>query len=118
MIAEIVAIGTELLMGQIVNTDAQFLSRRLSALGVTVYRHVTVGDNPGRVQEAIRQEDACLSLRDLAIDGHDLMALGYTGRAIGTCLNRLLELVLDEQLPNEREALIHYLTISALEDHP
>ena len=68
--------------------------------------------------EAIRQEDACLSLRDLAIDGHDLMALGYTGRAIGTCLNRLLELVLDEQLPNEREALIHYLTTSESEDHP
>lgn len=64
MIAEILSVGTELLLGQIVNTDAQFLSRRLSALGITVYRHVTVGDNPGRVQEAIRQ---ALTRSDLVI---------------------------------------------------
>lgn len=55
MVCEILSVGTELLLGQIVNTDAQFLSRRLSALGVAVYRHVTVGDNPERIQEAIRQ---------------------------------------------------------------
>ncbi len=64
MIAEILSVGTELLLGQIVNTDAQFLSRRLSALGITVYRHVTVGDNPGRVQEAVRQ---ALTRSDLVI---------------------------------------------------
>ena len=50
MIAEIVSVGTELLMGQIVNTDAQFLARRLAALGITMYRQSTVGDNPGRVK--------------------------------------------------------------------
>jgi len=64
MVAEILSVGTELLLGQIVNTDAQFLSRRLSALGITVYRHVTVGDNPGRVKEALRQ---ALSRSDLVI---------------------------------------------------
>lgn len=64
MVAEILSVGTELLLGQIVNTDAQFLSRRLSAMGITVYRHVTVGDNPGRVQEAIRQ---ALTRSDLVI---------------------------------------------------
>ena len=53
MIAEILSVGTELLMGQIANTDAQYISRRLSELGVTIYRHVTVGDNPARVKEAI-----------------------------------------------------------------
>ena len=53
MIAEILSIGTELLMGQIVNTDAQYLSRRLPELGISVYRHSTVGDNPARVREAI-----------------------------------------------------------------
>ena len=50
MIGEIVAIGTELLMGQIVNGDAQFLSRRLQSLGISVYYHQTVGDNPGRMR--------------------------------------------------------------------
>ena len=53
MIAEILSVGTELLMGQIANTDAQYISRRLSELGVTLYRHVVVGDNPGRVREAL-----------------------------------------------------------------
>ena len=64
MIAEIVSVGTELLMGQIVNTDAQFLARRLAALGITMYRQSTVGDNPGRVKEAVRE---ALSRADLVI---------------------------------------------------
>ena len=55
MLAEILSVGTELLMGQIANTDAQYLSRRLSELGVTLYRQTTVGDNPARVQQALRE---------------------------------------------------------------
>ncbi|MBQ7304633.1 MAG: competence/damage-inducible protein A, partial [Clostridia bacterium] len=43
MIAEILCIGTELLMGQVLNTNAQFLSRRLSALGVSQYHQTVVG---------------------------------------------------------------------------
>ena len=53
MIAEILSIGTELLMGQIANTDAQYISRRLAELGANLYRHTTVGDNPARVKEAL-----------------------------------------------------------------
>lgn len=53
MIAEIVAVGTELLMGQMLNTDAQYIARRLSELGVTLHRQVVVGDNPARIREAI-----------------------------------------------------------------
>lgn len=55
MVAEVLSVGTELLMGQIANTDAQYISRRLSELGVTIYRHTTVGDNPARVKEALDQ---------------------------------------------------------------
>ena len=58
------------------------------------------------VLEEIAAEDTCLSLKDLAVGGHDLMHLGYTGRDIGVCLNRLLELVLDEEIPNEKDALL------------
>ena len=57
--------------------------------------------------DEILAEDACLSLTDLAVDGHDLMALGFSGPAIGQALNRLLELVLEEQLPNEKTALLN-----------
>lgn len=54
----------------------------------------------------IEAENACLHIKDLAVNGNDLMALGLSGREIGTALNRLLELVLDEQLPNEKQALL------------
>ena len=58
------------------------------------------------LMEEIRREDACLSLKDLAVNGNDLIALGLTGKAIGSTLNGLLSLVLDEQLPNTRQALL------------
>ncbi len=64
MIAEILCIGTELLMGQVLNTNAQFLSRRLSALGVSQYHQTVVGDNAGRLEEAYR---LALSRADVVI---------------------------------------------------
>ncbi|WP_425435183.1 competence/damage-inducible protein A [Oceanobacillus rekensis] len=52
--AEIVAVGTELLLGQIANTNAQWLSQQLALYGINVYNHTVVGDNPGRVEEAFQ----------------------------------------------------------------
>ena len=51
--AELIAVGTELLLGNIANTDAQMLSEGLSALGITVHYHTVVGDNPQRLKEAL-----------------------------------------------------------------
>ena len=51
--AEIIAVGTELLLGNIANTDARFLSEQLSSVGVDVLYHTAVGDNPGRLAEVI-----------------------------------------------------------------
>lgn len=53
MKAEIIAVGTELLLGQIVNTNAQFLSQNLAGLGIDVYFQTVVGDNPQRLRQAI-----------------------------------------------------------------
>ncbi|MBP1737206.1 MAG: competence/damage-inducible protein CinA [Oscillospiraceae bacterium] len=50
---ELIAVGTELLLGNIVNSDAQMLSRELSALGLNVLYHSVVGDNPGRLEQAL-----------------------------------------------------------------
>ena len=50
MKAEIIAIGTEILLGRIVNTNAAYLSRKLAELGIDVYHHQTVGDNPTRLE--------------------------------------------------------------------
>ena len=54
----------------------------------------------------IKEDNTCLTLKDLAVNGHDLMALGHKGKAIGENLNRLLGLVLDETIPNEKAALL------------
>ncbi len=51
--AELIAVGTELLLGNIANTDAQMLSEGLSTLGINVYYHTVVGDNPQRLKEAL-----------------------------------------------------------------
>lgn len=51
--AEIIAVGTELLVGQIVNTNARYLSEQLNAIGVDVYYHTVVGDNAGRLRAAL-----------------------------------------------------------------
>lgn len=53
MTCEIIAVGTELLLGQIANTDAQYISRRLNEYGISVLYHTAVGDNPDRIKEAI-----------------------------------------------------------------
>lgn len=51
--AEIIAVGTELLLGDIANTDAQTVSQGLSELGINVFYHTVVGDNPARLKQAV-----------------------------------------------------------------
>ncbi len=51
--AEIIAVGTELLLGNIVNTNARDISQALSTVGVNVFWHTVVGDNPQRLKEAL-----------------------------------------------------------------
>jgi len=53
--AEILCVGTELLLGDIINTNAPYISRRLAALGIPVYRQAVVGDNPERMRQAIAE---------------------------------------------------------------
>ena len=125
---EQVVLLTELHMTPL-TPEKKILRRRLSNLGSeTLYRLLELqeADWGGKVTEEIREngnfseirrileeieaEDSCLSLKDLAVNGHDLMKLGITGPAIGKTLNRLLSQVLDEQLPNEKESLLRAAT--------
>ena len=53
MKAEIMAVGTELLLGDILNTNAQFLAQELANLGIEVYYQTVVGDNPKRLKDTI-----------------------------------------------------------------
>ena len=52
--AEILTVGTEILLGDLVDTNSAYLGGRLAALGVSVYRHTTVGDNAERITNALR----------------------------------------------------------------
>lgn len=108
--------------------DRKFLRRRLSRLGwettwqLLALQEADMGSKgTGKethnesiqqiqdILEELRQEDACLQIRDLQVSGHDLMALGYRGREIGEKLQWLLELVLDEKLENQKEKLLEEL---------
>ena len=71
--AELIAVGTELLLGNIANTDAQMISQGLSQLGINVYYHTVVGDNPQRVRQAV----------DIARDRADILIT--TGGLGPTC---------------------------------
>ena len=54
MIAEIIAVGTELLLGQIPNTNAQIISNALQEIGIDVYYHTCVGDNQERLMDIFK----------------------------------------------------------------
>ena len=54
MIAEVISVGTELLLGNIVNTNAQFLAEKCALLGLSMYHQTVVGDNPERLSQCIR----------------------------------------------------------------
>ena len=53
--AEIITIGTEILLGEIVDTNTRYLARTLRGLGVDLYRTITIGDNEDRIASAIRE---------------------------------------------------------------
>lgn len=93
MIAEILAVGTELLMGQIANTNAQYISSRLPDVGIGVYYHSVVGDNPKRLKEclalAFSRSDIIIMTGGLGPTQDDL-----TKETVAEAMNR--KLVLDQ----------------------
>lgn len=74
--AEVLAIGTEMLLGELVDTNTAWISRRLAALGVGIYRHTTVGDNLERIaaalQEAASRADLVITTGGLGPTSDDL----------------------------------------------
>ena len=57
--------------------------------------------------DEVLQEDECFSLKDLAVNGKDLIGVGYkSGKELGNTLNKLLQLVIDGDCPNEKEKLL------------
>ncbi len=106
--------------------DKRLLRRRLSQHGEATVRqmlalqHADFGSKGtgtaqeeavfGQIEDLLAEilaEDACLGLKDLAVNGRDLMQIGFPADpSLGKCLQHLLEQVLDEQLPNEKQVLL------------
>lgn len=91
MKAEVIAIGTELLLGQIVNTNARFISEQLAALGIPVYFHTVVGDNSQRLRSQLEisasRSDILIFTGGLGPTKDDL-----TKETISSFLNRALSM--------------------------
>ena len=109
-----------------VNTDRRFLLRRLNRFGPDNLRALFAIHRADRMAtgystpekenlryqermtalENLLAEQPCFTLKDLAVDGHDLTAAGLRGPAVGEALRTLLDAVMDGRLPNDREALL------------
>lgn len=91
--AEIISVGTELLLGNVANTDARDISQILSELGINVYFHTVVGDNPERLISAVniakKRADIIITTGGLGPTCDDL-----TKQTLASCFGR--ELVFDE----------------------
>jgi nicotinamide-nucleotide amidase len=120
MKAEIIAIGTELLLGQIVNTNAQFLSQECAALGIDMFYQTVVGDNEGRLRSsfelAASRADIVICTGGLGPTQDDLtkdVLAAYAGRKLiihEPSMNKISEFFRTRGIPmvesNARQALL------------
>ena len=94
MNAEIICVGTELLLGHTVNTDASYVARELSAAGIGLLYTCTVGDNPERLRDAVNtalsRSDAVITTGGLGPTGDDL-----TKETVAACAGK--KLVMDPE---------------------
>ena len=116
-----------------INTDRSFLLRRLNKFGEedlralflihrsdrTATGYTTAEREDARLRErmaaldALLAEQPCFTVKDLAVNGRDLMAAGLQGKAVGEALQMLLEAVMDGKVPNEKSALLTRLADNA-----
>src|SRR5919199_322763 len=96
--AEIVSVGTELLLGELVDTNTAWLSGRLAELGVSLYRHTTIGDNKERIVAAFRE---AASRADL------VLATGGLGPTSDDLTNESLGLATGREMVEYPEARRH-----------
>ncbi|MCB2356257.1 competence/damage-inducible protein A [Clostridium estertheticum] len=102
MKAEILAVGTEILLGDIVNTNAQYIAKRLADLGIAVYHQSVVGDNPERLLEAYR----------LAFSRADLV---ITTGGLGPTKDDLTKEVAFEYFG--KKSVVHEVSLKIIEDY-
>jgi len=112
MTAEIISVGTELLLGNILNTNAQYLSRELADLGITVQRESTIGDNHGRLADFVNEAKSRCDLL-VFTGGLGPTADDLTKETVAACFGD--ELAFDEA---EWEKITHFFARSGRETTP
>ncbi len=104
MIVELVSVGTELLLGDILNTNVQFLSKTCAQLGLDVYHYSAVGDNPNRLKEEIIH---ALSRSDCVI------LTGGLGSTSDDITKRIVLELVDQPIkedPANRDVIAHWFS--------
>ena len=98
MISSILSTGTELLFGQVVNTNTSYLTKELNTIGHDVFYHFTVGDNLNRMKEILLY----------ALEKSDLVIItGGLGPTQDDITRELVSEVMDEELIIDKGSLIH-----------
>lgn len=102
MVVELISVGTELLLGNIVNTNANYLSKKCAELGFSLYYQITVGDNDGRLCEVL---NASLQRSDIVILSGGLGPTqdDMTKESVAKVLNR--SLIMDD---NSKDRITSY----------
>ncbi len=114
MVCEIVCVGTEILLGDIVNTNAVYIARRLALMGISVLRQSVVGDNNARLDEMLKQ---ALERSDIVITTG---GLGPTADDITRdCCCEVMEsrLILNEKIKNQIESYFQSKNIKMAESN-
>lgn len=113
MVVELISVGTELLLGNIVNTNANYLSQKCAELGYDLYYEITVGDNKERLSEVLEnsmtRSDVVILTGGLGPTQDDM-----TKEAVAKVLGR--ELLMDEPSRKKIEAYFKFRSIGAA-DH-
>ncbi len=111
MNAELISVGTELLLGEILNTNAQYISTQLAALGISVFYQTTVGDNPARLKAAVmgalERSDVVILTGGLGPTADDL-----TKETVAECFG--LKLIRDEKSEQRIRAYFNKIHASAV----
>ena len=112
MTAEIISVGTELLLGNILNTNAQYLSRELADLGITVQRESTIGDNQGRLADFVNEAKARCDLL-VFTGGLGPTADDLTKETVAACFGDTLTFD-----PDEWQKIVDFFTRTGRETTP
>lgn len=95
------------------NQDEELFSMLLELINADRFDHTSYElmniDKIKSIVKQIKEDNECIKLADLSINGYDLIELGMSGKEIGSTLNYLLELVMDDKINNNKEVMIELI---------